>query len=704
MPKKGEQEIVFTPENIASSECLFDVKLSPDAKQLLYLVKPLYKSGEHQTCAIWLGEVDRAESASQFTSGLFNDHAARFHPDGKRILFLSDRHKAGGPVQIYSIGLQGGEAHLLFGKDNKRGVSEFDVSPDGRYVAFTSADEATPEDERRKKEKDDAQVFGDKSSFNHLRLYSFTTGDVRTLEAAQGHHVDRFLWSSDNKSLVYLSRKNSALEFTQEEAVLKRITVSVGAQPEVIGRYPRSPSGLCLLPTGEIVDIQSYEPGRISDSKSVFIHSSEDFSKIEQLYGKDDDAVRVVDMKDGGFFAVEIADSMETKIDVPRALESDNVDYTVLFRTDNEALERNSWDARRLADGRFVLAAIKSSAVNIHPPNVWTGTSDRIKLSLTTKLSSHLSWMAEGPNTHSELTSWLAKDRTWLEGIMTFPAENKNAKAILPYPTIMLIHGGKSYGSYPEFTEDHLSNLFFRSIFVSYLMPYELHSDLIMNRRVTFGYSSSYHSWHHLLAAQGYLVISPNYRGGQGRGSEFARAAHGGMGTIDWSDCESLLDRLIDDGIVDPNRLGIGGWSQGGFLTAWGVAKTKKRFKAGVMGAGVSDWGMLIATSDLPDFEADLGGCAPWDTPDASQRSDIRGNPIGHVTDVETAMLILHGEKDERVPASQGIAFFRGLRRHSKYPERHQLVIYPREPHLFTERNHAKDVMKRVVEYFTTWV
>ncbi|KAL5485726.1 hypothetical protein ACEPAI_6767 [Sanghuangporus weigelae] len=667
MPEKEEQEIVFTPENIARSERLFDVKLSPDAKQLLYHVKPLYKSGEHPTCAIWIGEVDRAESASQFTSGLFNDYAARFHPYGKRILFLSDRHKAGGPVQIYSIGLQGGEAYPIFGKDNKRGVSEFDVSPDGRYVAFTSANEATPEDERRKKEKDDAQEFGDKRSFNHLRLYSFTTGDVRTLEAAQGHHVDRFLWSSDSKSLVYLSRKNPALEFTQEEAVLKRISVSVGAQPEVIGRYPRSPSGLCLLSTGEIVDIQSYEPGRISDSKSVFIHSSEDFSKAKQLYGKDDDAVRIVDMKNGGLFAVEIADSMETKIDVPRAIDPDNVDYTVLFRTYNEALEKNSWDAQRLADGGFVLAAIKSSAVNIHSPNVWTGTSDHIDLSLTTKISSHLNWMAEGPSMHSELYGWLAKDRTRLNGIMTFPTENKNAKAILPYPTIMLIHGG----------------------------PYS---------RVTFGYSPSYYDWHHLLAAQGYLVISPNYRGGQGRGSKFGRAAHGGMGTIDWSDCESMLDRLIDDGIADPNRLGIGGWSQGGFLTAWGVAKTKNRFKAGVMGAGVSDWGMLTATSDLPDFEADLGGCAPWDTPDVSQRSDIRGSPIGHVADVETAMLILHGEKDERVPASQGIAFFRGMRRRSKYPERHQLVIYPREPHSFTERNHAKDVMKRVVEHFTTWV
>ena len=88
-----------------------------------------------------------------------------------------------------------------------------------------------------------------------------------------------------------------------------------------------------------------------------------------------------------------------------------------------------------------------------------------------------------------------------------------------------------------------------------------------------------------------------------GRGHAFAAAAHAGMGTVDWSDCESMLDEAIKLGLADPKRLGIGGWSQGGFMTAWGVTATKNRFRAGVMGAGVSDWGQLAAESDLPEFE-----------------------------------------------------------------------------------------------------
>lgn len=74
------------------------------------------------------------------------------------------------------------------------------------------------------------------------------------------------------------------------------------------------------------------------------------------------------------------------------------------------------------------------------------------------------------------------------------------------------------------------------------------------------------------------------------------------MGTLDWSDCYSMVEEAIRRGFADPNRLGIGGYSQGGFLTAWGVTKTKNIFKAGVMGAGVSDWGMMAAENDLPEI------------------------------------------------------------------------------------------------------
>lgn len=89
---------------------------------------------------------------------------------------------------------------------------------------------------------------------------------------------------------------------------------------------------------------------------------------------------------------------------------------------------------------------------------------------------------------------------------------------------------------------------------------------------------------------------------GQGRGSDFARAVNGAAGTLDWSDCNGMVTEAIKRRWADPARLGLGGWSNGGFLSAWGLTATKNRYKAAVVGAGISDWGMLAAESDVLDY------------------------------------------------------------------------------------------------------
>ncbi|KAI5117832.1 hypothetical protein M0805_003309 [Coniferiporia weirii] len=668
-PTQSGPESGFTPSKVADSEQLNGIKLSPDASKVLYTVKPAYKSGEHNTSAIWLADVDTAGSAKQFTSGLFNDTAAQFHPDGQRVIFLSDRHKAGGPLQVYSINIAGGEAFPLFGKDNKKKVSMFELSPDGLYLAFTSADEPTPEDEQREKDKDDAVVFGDKRAFERLRLYTFASGTVRTLDVPKDKHVFHFTWTPDSKEIIFAVWRQSEVEFSEEKIPLQRIGISVGSSAQIIGIYPRTPSRICPMPDGKIVDIQSVVPTRLSDSKSVFVHSADDFARTAQLYGEVDCAAGVKDIKGDGLVAVNIATGLNNRIDVLDVKGSKPEAIFTLYESSNEAIGYGVWDIRCRADGAIVLAVIKSSAVRKESPNVWTGiANDRANAcKLGTKLSSHLQWMGDVPAVRAEAFHWDAEDGTKLDGVIFFPPGETGSKPDKPLPTVMLVHGG----------------------------PYG---------RATLAYEPSFADWQFLLASRGYLVISPNYRGGQGHGSEFARAAHGGMGTLDWSDCASMLDTLIKRGFADPSRLGIGGWSQGGFMTAWGVTATKNRFKAGVMGAGVSDWGQIAAESDMPEFEADLGGCAPWDTSVLTKRVDLNGSPIGHVEGVESAVLILHGEKDQRVPVTQGISFFRGLRRRSKYPERAQLVVYPREPHGFTEKKHAEDVMKRVIEHFDLWL
>jgi dipeptidyl aminopeptidase/acylaminoacyl peptidase len=212
------------------------------------------------------------------------------------------------------------------------------------------------------------------------------------------------------------------------------------------------------------------------------------------------------------------------------------------------------------------------------------------------------------------------------------------------------------------------------------------------------GFNLSPLNWAQWLALAGYAVLLPNPRGGFGRGEHFAAAARGAVGEEDYRDLIAMVDAAVARGIADPEHLGIGGWSQGGFMAAWAVTQTR-RFKAAIMGAGVSEWGMMVMTSDLPDFERELGGSAPWDAEE--QRGYARLSPIMFARAATTPVLILHGQNDERVPVSQAIGFHRALREAGAPTE---LVIYPREPHGITERAHQIDVLRRVRTWFDRWL
>jgi dipeptidyl aminopeptidase/acylaminoacyl peptidase len=279
-------------------------------------------------------------------------------------------------------------------------------------------------------------------------------------------------------------------------------------------------------------------------------------------------------------------------------------------------------------------------------PDVWAGPPDG-ELLRVSDLAPELAAVEWGPQ---ERLVWCAPDGLELDGLLILPPGRTRADG--PFPLVLVLHGGP-YGR----SGDDLQ--------LSWAFPGQ---------------------W---LATAGYAVFCPNPRGGFGHGAEFARAVRGAVGVADWPDVESGLERLIDEGVADPNRLALGGWSQGGYMTAWGVTQTA-RFRAGVMGAGVSDWGMMVAESDVPTFEASLGGSTAWEGPGPHRHDEL--SPISYAHRVTTPVLILHGEEDERVPVSQGRFFARALREHGVEFE---LVTYPREPHGIGERNHLLDVLRR---------
>ena len=214
--------------------------------------------------------------------------------------------------------------------------------------------------------------------------------------------------------------------------------------------------------------------------------------------------------------------------------------------------------------------------------------------------------------------------------------------------------------------------------------------------RVAEGFNLPSFYWAPYLVSAGYAVLCPNYRGGSSHGESYASAARGGMGTTDYEDVIALVKKGVDQGLIDGERVGIGGLSQGGFLSYLAVTRDDFKFKAAVCGAGVTDWDMLTMSSDAPFFEAELAGKAPWEC-DAGNTKGRHGSAIWHMDKVKTPILILHGENDERVPLSQAVAFHRGC---LHYGVPCEFVTYPRESHVISERKHLVDMLKRMRRFF----
>jgi dipeptidyl aminopeptidase/acylaminoacyl peptidase len=222
---------------------------------------------------------------------------------------------------------------------------------------------------------------------------------------------------------------------------------------------------------------------------------------------------------------------------------------------------------------------------------------------------------------------WKSKEGISLEGILTLPAGYEEGKK---YPYVVLPHGG------PEAND-------------------ELAFDPISR----------------IIAGLGYVVLQPEYRGSTGYGADFLAAIYQHFGDRAYADVDSATDFAVAQGWADPNRLAIWGWSAGGFMTAWTVTQTS-RYRAAVEGAGITDWGPFLWTSDVQ--QTDYDGRWTDEDPEAFRKFSA----VDFSSRVTTPLLILHGEADQRVPTFQGTELFQILAARGKTV---RMVTYPGSPH-----------------------
>ncbi len=662
----------LTPETIASLPSPSDPQISPDGARVAWSVAPFGHQDKHGDSGVWLAETagpdgSGTQPARRWTFG-GEDSTPRWSPDGSRIAFRSDRAERG-THGLYVIELAGGEARALVVR--KRSIGPFAWAPDGRSIAFLAPEEPTDGDERREKERDDADVFGERTTPSRVWTIgvaavgeSARTAQAEELWAPDGRHVTELAWSPDGSRLALLDDAGTLAQH------MTTTRVSVITPAGVGGAVANVPMGRSLGWCGDTTLVLAGWHDHAAQSSATLW------------------AVDVPDGDASSWSASEVAPRVVgTTRDEPRCTSAlttvagaDRVVAVVVeaLATRLELLDPTTGTRSLLADlgGECGdLTAVGGAAGQDGPllalvhygegvvGRVLAGPPHDLRL-----VHDHASDAEQAEALASTTLSVpepllaTAGDGTSLDAVLLRPAGADAGQG--PWPTAVLLHGGPYY----------------RSSLDSHTHPLD---------------------WGQLLASHGYAVVMPNYRGGMGHGHDFATQARGTMGSVEWDDVTAVVDAAVEAGIADPDRLGIGGWSQGGFLTAWAVtgAPQPDRFKVGVMGAGVSDWSMMAATSDLPDFEAALGGSRPWDG--VGPHHAAVGSPLSYAARRTTPLLILHGAEDLRVPLSQATAFHRAL---ADQDAPLALVTYPREPHGLREWRHQVDAQRRVLEWFARYL
>ena len=303
-----------------------------------------------------------------------------------------------------------------------------------------------------------------------------------------------------------------------------------------------------------------------------------------------------------------------------------------------DGIELNASAFDRAANGTIAYVGETTT----HAPEVW--------VKLPGHAAKRLTSLNEKWNTASlaapEFVTFKSFDGTPIEAALLKPSNGSRQ----PWPMVVLVHGGP-----------------------------------------TGRWSDAFEPWGQLLAARGYAVLYPNVRGSTGYGEKFVEMNRADWGGGDFKDVMAGVDWAVARGIADPNRLGIGGWSYGGYMAAWAVTQTS-RFKAAVSGAPVIDLASEFGTENGPAYDEWFYG-----TPYEKLEGFIRSSPVTHVKNVRTPTLLLQGENDVTDPIGQSQQFYRGLKRYGVEAE---LVLYPREGHGFREEKHLVDRLTRLLAWY----
>jgi dipeptidyl aminopeptidase/acylaminoacyl peptidase len=610
--------------------------ISPDGRQAAFTIREANWDENAYETEIWIG--DAATGASrQVTNARKSSLQPAWSPDGAWLAFVSDRD---GKRQLYRIALRGGEAERLTSTED--GVSAFAWSPSGKQLAFTMQDPVSEAIKEREKRWGDVKLEDQDHRYTHLHLFDLDDKTTRQLTTGS-FVVGSFDWSPDGRQIAFDHRTTSDPS-DGGTADISVVEVSTG-NVQVMAALDGPDSNPRWSPDGSQIAFET------SMGQSFYYYANSVIATIAPggasprvLTGAFDEDPHLIDWSPTG---IHFSASQRT--------------WSYLFSINPETKEITKHAVRdHWIGGGFSLTPDGTQAAFIGSgpaefPDVYIAP---LPTMAAQKISNTAAQVASWPKYPREVIRWKSQDGAEIEGVLHKPVDLQPGRR---HPLLIVIHGGPTGVSRP--------------------VPFA---------------SGGYYPIDAFLA-RGALVLEPNYRGSAGYGEKFRSLNVRNLGIGDAWDVLSGVDALVQQGLVDRDRVGSMGWSQGGYISAFLTTRHADRFKAISVGAGISDWMTYYVNTDIHPFTRQYLKATPWDDPKIYADT----SPMTYIKQARTPTLIQHGEDDARVPIPNAFQLYQGLRDRN-VPV--QLSIFKGFGHGLTKPKANRAAMQQNLDWFSRYI
>ena len=622
-----------------------EVALSPDGKRLVYGSVVTGKRGgaDVDVSALWIVDAKDGSAPVRLTAcpgSICDEHGAAWSADGKCIAFVTTG--ADEQPQIVSADARGGNIATLTQAHGPVDTPRF--SPDGKRIAFLYAEGAPKAPGPLNPLDRDAGVLSSTIYEQRLAVVPAAGGATAVLGPAD-LNVYEYDWSPDSTTFAVTAAHGSG-DNNWWLAELDVMDAGSGAvrtllKPPLQLAAPRwSGDGTRIAYISGVMSDETVTGG------DLYVIGRDGGMPIDVTPGL---AASVHTFTWNGSASSVIATEFAAGDEVLAVIDIDRKSQRELWRGAqmiwaNNIIGFTPGDAgiSLSRDGRLS-AVIRQSYTE--PPEVATGPPG--KWHDITHANARVRPLT------GEVTTIRWKSGPFeVQGMLIAPPRVEAGKR---YPMIVDVHGGPAYAHYPIFPT--LSDSFDAA-----------------------------------LANRGYYVFRPNPRGSYGQGEAFTQANVKDFGSGDLRDILAGVDAVQTSAPIDAERVGITGWSYGGYMTMWALTQTQ-RFKAAVAGAGISDWLSYYGTNDIDTWMLPYFGASVYDDPKVYERS----SPMTFIKNVRTPILLLGGDRDAEVPITQSYEYWNALRRLGVTTE---FVVYPDEGHVFFRRQDQLDAMSRIVDWF----